>query len=47
LPEFFAQAFICDVREGLYRWPEVVLATKYRASRSLIDANSLTHHLPA
>ena len=42
LPEFFAQAFICDVREGLYRWPEVVLVTKYRASRSLIDANSLT-----
>jgi ubiquinone biosynthesis protein len=42
LPEFFAQAFICDVREGLYRWPEVVLATKHRASRSLIDANSLT-----
>lgn len=42
LPEFFAQAYICDLREGLYRWPEVVLATKHRASRSLIDANSLT-----
>jgi predicted unusual protein kinase regulating ubiquinone biosynthesis (AarF/ABC1/UbiB family) len=42
LPEFFAQAFICDVREGLYRWPEVMLATKHRASRLLIDANSRT-----
>jgi ubiquinone biosynthesis protein len=42
LHEFFAQAFVCDVKEGLYRWPEVILATKYRASRLLIDANSLT-----
>lgn len=42
LPEFFAKAFVCDVREELHRWPEVVLAAKYRASRSLIDANALT-----
>jgi len=42
LPDFFVQAFISDVRESLHRWPELVLATKYRASRSLIDANSLT-----
>jgi ubiquinone biosynthesis protein len=42
LPEFFAQAFVSDVREGLYRWPEVILATKHRASRSLVDANSRT-----
>ena len=42
LPEFFAQAFICDMREELYRWPEVILETKHRASRLLIDANSAT-----
>jgi ubiquinone biosynthesis protein len=42
LPEFFAQAFVSDLREGLYRWPEVVLATKHHASRLLVDANSLT-----
>jgi len=42
LPEFFAQAFVSDVREGLHRWPEVVLATKHRANRLLTDANSLS-----
>jgi ubiquinone biosynthesis protein len=42
LPEFFTLGFISDVREGLYRWPEVVMATKYRAGRLLTDANSLT-----
>jgi ubiquinone biosynthesis protein len=42
LPEFFAQAFICDMKEGFHRWPEVMLATKHRANRLLIDANSLT-----
>ena len=41
LPEFFAQGFISDVREGLWRWPEVVMATKYRTGRLLTDANSL------
>jgi predicted unusual protein kinase regulating ubiquinone biosynthesis (AarF/ABC1/UbiB family) len=42
LPEFFTQGFISDVREGLWRWPEVVMATKYRTGRMLTDANSLT-----
>jgi predicted unusual protein kinase regulating ubiquinone biosynthesis (AarF/ABC1/UbiB family) len=42
LPDFFAQAFMADLREGLYRWPEVVLDARHRANRSLIDANSLT-----
>ena len=42
LPEFFTQGFISDVREGLWRWPEVVMATKYRTGRLLTDANSLT-----
>jgi ubiquinone biosynthesis protein len=42
LPEFFTQGFISDVREGLWRWPEVVMATKYRTGRLLSDANSLT-----
>jgi predicted unusual protein kinase regulating ubiquinone biosynthesis (AarF/ABC1/UbiB family) len=42
LPEFFTQGFISDLREGLWRWPEVVMATKYRAGRLLTDANSLT-----
>ena len=42
LPEFFAQAFISDMREGLHRWPELMLATKHNASRLLLDANSLT-----
>ena len=42
LPEFFAQGFISDLREGIWRWPEVVMATKYRAGRMLTDANSLT-----
>ena len=41
LPEFFAQAFVSDLREGVHRWPEVVLVTRYRAGRSLADANSL------
>jgi ubiquinone biosynthesis protein len=41
LPEFFTQGFISDVREGLWRWPEVVMATKYRTGRLLTDANSL------
>jgi ubiquinone biosynthesis protein len=41
LPEFFTQGFISDLREGLWRWPEVVMATKYRAGRLLTDANSL------
>jgi predicted unusual protein kinase regulating ubiquinone biosynthesis (AarF/ABC1/UbiB family) len=41
LPDFFAQAFVSDVREGLHRWPELILATKHRANRSLVDANSL------
>ena len=33
LPEFFTQGFISDVREELWRWPEVVMATKHRAGR--------------
>ncbi len=41
LPEFFTQGFISDLREGLWRWPEVVMATKYRAGRLLTDANNL------
>ena len=42
LPEFFRQGFINDVRERLWRWPEVVMVTKYRAGRLLADANNLT-----
>jgi ubiquinone biosynthesis protein len=41
LPEFFAQGLISDLREGFWRWPEVVMATKYRAGRLLTDANGL------
>jgi ubiquinone biosynthesis protein len=41
LPEFFMQGFISDVREELWRWPEVVMATKYRTGRLLTDAHSL------
>jgi len=41
LPEFFTQGLISDVREGLWRWPEVVMATQYRTGRLLTDANSL------
>jgi hypothetical protein len=42
LTDFFAQAFISDMKEGLYRWPEVMLETKHQAGRLLIDANSQT-----
>ncbi|QPF94527.1 ABC1 kinase family protein [Bradyrhizobium commune] len=42
LPEFFTRGFISDVREGLHRWPEIVLATRHSADRLLSDANSLT-----
>src|SRR5262249_55273284 len=42
LPDFFSQAFIVDLREGLRRWPEIVLAAKFRGSRALADANNLT-----
>jgi hypothetical protein len=42
LPKFFTQGFISDLREGIWRWPEVVMATKYRTGRLLTDANSLT-----
>ncbi len=42
LPEFFTQGFINDLREGIWRWPEVVMATRYRSGRLLADANSLT-----
>jgi ubiquinone biosynthesis protein len=42
LPEFFTQGVISDVREGLWRWPEVVMVTKYRTGRLLTDANSFT-----
>ena len=42
LPEFFTKGFISDVRERLWRWPEVVMATKYHTGRLLTDANSLT-----
>jgi ubiquinone biosynthesis protein len=42
LPKFFTQGFISDLREGIWRWPELVMATKYHAGRSLSDANSLT-----
>jgi hypothetical protein len=41
LPEFFTQGLISDAREGIYRWPEVLIATKYRAGRLLTDANNL------
>ena len=41
LPEFFTQGLVSDVRERLWRWPEVVMATKYHAGRSLTDASSL------
>jgi ubiquinone biosynthesis protein len=41
-PEFFTQGLISDVREGLWRWPEVAMATKYRTGRLLTDANNLT-----
>ncbi len=42
LPEFFTRGFVSDVREGLYRWPEVVLASRYRTGRMLTDATNLT-----
>jgi ubiquinone biosynthesis protein len=42
LPEFFTRGLVSDLREGVHRWPEVVLATKHRAGRLLSDANSLT-----
>ncbi len=42
LPEFFTQGFISDLREGLWRWPEAVMATKHRMGRLLTEANSLT-----
>lgn len=42
LPKFFTQGLISDLREGIWRWPEVVMATKYRTGRLLTDANSLT-----
>jgi ubiquinone biosynthesis protein len=42
LPEFFTLGLVSDVREGIHRWPEVVLASKYRAGRLLTDAASLT-----
>jgi predicted unusual protein kinase regulating ubiquinone biosynthesis (AarF/ABC1/UbiB family) len=42
LPDFLAQSFVSDLREGLRRWPEIILAAKYRGSRALADANSLT-----
>ena len=41
LPEFFTQGFISDLREGFWRWPEIVIATKYRSGRLLTDANRL------
>jgi ubiquinone biosynthesis protein len=42
LPEFFTQGIISDIREGLWRWPEVVMATKYRAGRLMTETNRLT-----
>jgi predicted unusual protein kinase regulating ubiquinone biosynthesis (AarF/ABC1/UbiB family) len=42
LPEFFTRGLISDLREGIHRWPEVVLATKHRTGRLLTDAASLT-----
>ena len=42
LPEFFTQGLVSDVREGIHRWPEVVLASKYRTGRLLTDATNLT-----
>ena len=42
LPEFFTQGLVSDVREGIYRWPEIVLASKHRTGRMLTDAANLT-----
>jgi predicted unusual protein kinase regulating ubiquinone biosynthesis (AarF/ABC1/UbiB family) len=42
LPDFFSQAFVLDLREGFRRWPEIILAAKFRGSRALADANNLT-----
>jgi ubiquinone biosynthesis protein len=42
LPEFFTRGLVSDVREGIHRWPEVVLASKHRTGRMLTDATNLT-----
>ncbi|MDN3279343.1 AarF/UbiB family protein [Frankia sp. RB7] len=42
LPEFFTRGLVSDVREGVHRWPEVVLASKHRTGRMLTDAANLT-----
>ncbi len=42
LPEFFTRGLVSDLREGIHRWPEVVLATKHSTGRMLTDAASLT-----
>jgi len=42
LPEFFTRGLVSDLREGIHRWPEVVLATKHRTGRMLTDAASLS-----
>jgi predicted unusual protein kinase regulating ubiquinone biosynthesis (AarF/ABC1/UbiB family) len=42
LPEFFTRGLVSDVREGVHRWPEIVLASKHRTGRLLTDATNLT-----